>query len=104
MNFCFMVVFVHAINFIIWGILWLLQSLTFIEYKRRSKVEGDDQIGVIKINFVSNVITTILTVFEVYMNIFLLYVIVRFAKQGRNAEVYDGILQKKVPSLVYVMN
>ena len=97
-------VFVHAINFIVWGVLWLIQSLVYIEYDHRSDTSGEDQIEVMKINFASMIITTILTVYEVYMNIFLLYIILRFAKQSRNAEMYDGILGKKVPCLVYVMN
>ena len=42
--------------------------------------------------------------FEVYMDMFLLYLVVRFAKENKNAEVKDSILGRNVPCVVFIMN
>ena len=42
--------------------------------------------------------------FYVYMNCFLMYLIVMFARENKNAESMDPILEKRVPNIVYLQN
>ena len=38
------------------------------------------------------------------MDLFLLYLILKFAKESEHAEVKDAMLNRKVPCLVFIMN
>lgn len=42
--------------------------------------------------------------FNTYVTIFLLWLITKFARESVDAETKDGILDKKVPNLVFIMN
>ena len=43
-------------------------------------------------------------IFELYVNVFLLYLVVRFARENKNAETKDPILDRNVPSIVSLRN
>ena len=43
-------------------------------------------------------------IFDMYVTIFMLWLITTFARESVNAETRDGILDKKVPNLVFIMN
>ena len=45
-----------------------------------------------------------MNVFEIYMNLFLLYLVVSFAKENKTTETKDPILGRKVPSIVFLQN
>ena len=53
---------------------------------------------------VTALLETVKAYFEVYMDMFLLYLVVRFAKENKNAEVKDSILGRNVPCVVFIMN
>ena len=40
----------------------------------------------------------------VYMNVFFLYLIAKFAKENKYAETFDPILNKQVPNIVFLQN
>ena len=43
-------------------------------------------------------------IFNMYVTIFMLWLITTFVRESVNAETQDGILDKKVPNLVFIMN
>ena len=45
-----------------------------------------------------------MNVFEIYMNLFLLYLVVSFAKENKTTETKDPILGRKVPNIVFLQN
>ena len=55
-------------------------------------------------NYYVTIIICLLILVETYTDMFLLYLITRFASEGSDAEMMDVMLGKKVPCFVFIMN
>ena len=55
-----------------------------------------------KISFFEHVFGMIQYTFATYMDIFLLYLICRFAQENKSIESKDPILKKRVPNIVFL--
>ncbi len=66
------------------------------------KIPSDSRID--KFRFFVHVSQCIEVSFETYMYIFILYLITRFARASKSADMKDAILQKEVPSVVFILN
>ena len=90
-------VIVHVTNFAVWCALGAFATvLYFLEGKL------DSPTGNNRIEFSYNIFSTVTYLFEIYMNMFLLYLITRFASENKNAETRDPILGRKVPNIVFL--
>ena len=55
-----------------------------------------------KVDFVVGIVFMIEVTFYTYMNIFLMYLILMFAKENKIAEVKDPVLGRSVPNIVFL--
>ena len=62
------------------------------------------QLKELKYSFFYTIFLTISALVEMFFNVFLLYMTIRFARVNKNAEQQDPILGRKVPSLVFLQN
>ena len=83
----------------------------FIELndKMKSFEEGtveynDVYIKYLKWYFAYTLISTVGFYVFVYLNVFFLYLITKFAKESKYAETFDPILNKQVPNIVFLQN
>ena len=57
-----------------------------------------------KAMFQASIAITVERVFFLYMTLFQLYLITRFAKENNDVDVHDDILEKTVPNIVFILN
>ena len=58
----------------------------------------------LKLTFFEHLLGVLQVTFATYMDIFLLYLVCRFAKENKNVEARDPILRKRVPNIVFLQN
>ena len=51
-----------------------------------------------------NILLCVMILVETYTDIFLLYLVTKFANESSNTKIKDVMLGKKVPCFVYIMN
>ena len=57
-----------------------------------------------KLYFAITIISTVEFYVLIYLNVFFLYLITKFAKESKYAETFDPILNKQVPNIVFLQN
>ena len=77
-------VILHLINYGLWLLLHIVQSACMLKYLSLLKkgYEGHT-VDIDKWEYVQDIVLTVSNTYKVYMNTFLLYLIVRFAKENK---------------------
>lgn len=58
----------------------------------------------LKIVYWANISGIVMNLFETYMDLFLLYLILRFTSKHQDEKVSDEMLGRQVPVLVFIQN
>ena len=99
----------HVANSIIFTFVymaWFIANFILFKYDKASKQDGgpDARLKVLKAWFCASIMNILNRVFICYMDSFLLYLITRFTKISQKKLGRDNILNKDVPSILYVQN
>ena len=100
---------VHVANSILYTILYTVYIITVLVLFKIADADDipDDnkskkRLRLLKAEFFSNMSYIVVDVFTFYMDLFLLYLILRFTKGSKKESGKDKMLEKKVPSILYI--
>ena len=101
---------VHVINSIIYTVLYFVLGIMIILQNAKLQENSEDgptpelELELIKIFYFYELIYMIMLVFQIYMDCFLLYLILRFTNSNTRGTEQDEVLGRQVPSILFIQN
>ena len=101
---------IHVINSIIYTVLYFVLGIMIILQNAKLQENSEDgptpelELELLKIFYFYELIYMIMLVFQIYMDCFLLYLILRFTNSSTRGTEQDEVLGRQVPSILFIQN
>ena len=96
--------FVYATLYLIFAAISIAETKINIQFNNEETPTVETYLKMMKIFFFYDFVFILIIIFSIYMDLFLLYLILRFTKASLQATGKDLVLEREVPSILFIQN